>query len=84
MLESVPLVRRGDYVKLISVVGAIRVVTAARSTADGVLGDVITVRAADKKRVEFDGVVAGPGLVQIGAVAPIRSRTTVALGGAVQ
>ncbi|MHC4697732.1 MAG: flagellar basal body P-ring formation chaperone FlgA [Planctomycetota bacterium] len=81
MLESVPLVRRGDYVKLTSVVGTVRVVTAARATEDGVFGEVITVRAADNKRVEFDAVVAGPGAVQIGTRPPQRLSTAVALGG---
>jgi len=66
MLESVPIVRRGELVRLTSVVGSVQVTTAARAVADGVLGDVIQVRAADDKRVEFDGVVIGPGEVQIG------------------
>ncbi|MFQ5592069.1 MAG: flagellar basal body P-ring formation chaperone FlgA [Phycisphaerae bacterium] len=80
MLESVPLVRRGDYVKLISAVGFVRVVTAARATEDGVLGDIITIRAADDKRVEFDAVVVGPGAVQIGAGLSQRIHSKVASG----
>lgn len=80
VLESVPLVRRGDYVKLTSVIGSVRVVTAARATADGLLGEIITVRAADNKRVEFDGTVVGPGSVQIGTEFSQRLRTLFASG----
>jgi flagella basal body P-ring formation protein FlgA len=81
MLESVPLVRRGDYVKLTSAVGSVRVVTSARATADGLLGDVITVRAADNKRLEYDAVVVGPGAVQVGSGLPQRLHAGLALGG---
>ncbi|UCE58580.1 MAG: flagellar basal body P-ring formation protein FlgA [Phycisphaerales bacterium] len=84
MLESVPLVRRGDIVRLASVVGAIRVVTSARATEDGLLGDVITVRAADNKRVEFEAVVVGPQQVQIGAGSAGRLPTALAQAGGAQ
>ena len=78
MLESVPIVRRGELVRLTSVVGSIRVTTSGRVVADGVLGDVVQVRAADNKRIEFDGVVVGPGEVQIGSGPSERLRTLVA------
>jgi flagella basal body P-ring formation protein FlgA len=78
MLESVPIVRRGELVRLTSVVGSIRVTTSGRVVADGVLGDVVQVRAADNKRIEFDGVVVGPGEVQIGSEPSERLRTLVA------
>ena len=78
MLETVPIVRRGELVRLTSVVGSIRVTTTARAVADGVLGDVIQVRAADDKRVEFDGVVVGPGEVQIGTGPSERLHTALA------
>ncbi|MGB2986513.1 MAG: flagellar basal body P-ring formation chaperone FlgA, partial [Phycisphaerae bacterium] len=76
MLESVPLVTRGQFVKLMSVAGAVRVVTTAKALRDGLLGEVITVRSLDNKRVEFDGVVVGPGAVQIGfgTSAPLNTR----------
>ncbi len=65
-IESVPLVVRGQLVTLTSIAGSVRIVTTAKATADGLLGDLVTVRAADNKRVEFDAVVTGPGKVQIG------------------
>ena len=67
MLEQVPLVLRGQLVQLVSVAGSIRVVTAAKATDDGLLGEVIRVRALDNKRVEYDAKVTGVGQVQIGA-----------------
>jgi flagella basal body P-ring formation protein FlgA len=66
MLESVPLVARGQFVTLTSVVGSVRVVTAAKALREGLLGETITVRDVDKGRVEFDAVVIGPGAVRIG------------------
>lgn len=65
-IESVPLVVRGQLVTLTSIAGSVRIVTTAKATADGLLGELVTVRAADNKRVEFDAVVTGPGKVQIG------------------
>lgn len=66
MIESVPLVTRGQLVTLTSVAGAVRVVTTAKALEDGLLGETIAVRAANDKRVEFDAVVVGPGAVTIG------------------
>lgn len=66
MLEPVPLVTRGQLVLLASVTGAIRVVTTASAREDGLLGETITVRSVENKRVEFDAVVIGPGKVQVG------------------
>ena len=68
MLESVPLVTRGQLVKLTSAVGAVRVVTAGKALSDGLLGETVAVRSADRKRVELDAVVVGPGEVRIGTV----------------
>ena len=65
MLEEVPLVQRGQLVTLASVVGGIRVVTTAKAAESGLLGEVIKVRAADNRRVEFDVVVVGPGAVEV-------------------
>jgi flagella basal body P-ring formation protein FlgA len=67
MLEQVPLVLRGQLVRLMSVSGSVRVVTTAKADEDGLLGEIIKVRAVDNKRVEFDAAVVGPGQVQIGA-----------------
>ncbi len=73
MFESVPLVTRGQLVTLTSVNGAVRVVTSAKALGDGLLGETITVRAAENRRLELDAVVVGRGSVQIGT-APSASR----------
>jgi len=70
-VESVPLVIRGQLVTLESVVGGIQVVSTAKATQDGLLGQTITVRATDNKRVEFDAAVVGVGRVRVGG-APIK------------
>jgi len=70
MIEAVPLVTRGQLVTLISVAGRVRVVTTAKAVEDGLLGQVIKVRAVDNQRMEFDATVAGPGEVQIGNGSP--------------
>jgi flagella basal body P-ring formation protein FlgA len=66
MLETVPLVTRGQLVTLTSVCGSVRVVTTGKAMADGLLGDVIKVRASDNRRIELEAAVVGPGVVQIG------------------
>lgn len=81
VIESVPLVTRGQFVILTSVVGAVRVVTTAKAMQDGLLGETVTVRATDNKRVELDAVVVGPGAVQIGSGLLMGRTTRVALGG---
>lgn len=65
-IESVPLVVRGQLVTVASVVGAVRVVTTAKAAGDGLLGEIIRVRAMGKIRTEFDARVVGPGKVQVG------------------
>jgi len=75
VIESVPLVTRGQLVTLTSVAGAVRVVTTAKAVRDGLLGETVTVRATDNKRMELDAVVIGPGVVQIGS-GPAAERTT--------
>lgn len=73
MLESVPLVTRGQIVTLTSVSGAVRVVTTAKAMDDGLLGESISVRALDHRRIELDAVVSGPGEVHIG-FGPVANR----------
>lgn len=65
-IEEVPLVVRGQLVSLTSVSGSVQVVTTARAAANGLLGEIVKIRAADNKRIEFDAIVVGPGKVQIG------------------
>ncbi len=79
-LESVPLVVRGQLVTLTSVSGSVRVVTTVKAQDAGLLGETITVRSTDNRRVAFDAVVAGPGQVQVGG-RPASSTAAIALGG---
>lgn len=79
MLEEVPLVRRGELVTLASVVGGVRVVTTAKAAESGLLGDVIKVRAADNKRMEFDAVVVGPGAVEVSPGISVRRNVQLAV-----
>ena len=79
MLESVPLVRRGELVTLEAAVGGISVVTAAKADADGRLNEVIRVRGLEGRREEFDAIVVGVGKVRLGG--PVEQSAALALGG---
>jgi len=81
MLDTVPLVRRGQFVTLTSVAGAVRVVTAAKAVGAGALGDSVRVRAVNNRRVEFEGIVVGPSRVQIGATESLVTRLDAEAGG---
>ena len=81
MLEEVPLVQRGELVTLASVVGGVRVVTTAKAAETGLRGELVKVRAVDRKGIEFDAVVVGPGAVEVGARSTIREGARVAMGG---
>lgn len=65
-LEQVPLVTRGQLVRLTSVSGSVQVVTSAKAMREGLLGQTIPVRMADGKRLQLDAVVVAPGAVQVG------------------
>lgn len=80
MLEAVPLVLRGQLVTMTSLAGAVRVVTTGKAGDDGRRGEVIRVRAADDRKVEFDAVVVGPGEVQLGAGTATKSESRLVLG----
>jgi flagella basal body P-ring formation protein FlgA len=66
LLESVPLVVRGQLVTLITQVGPVRVVTSGKAADTGTFGDVVRVRSVDDRRTEFNGVVVGPAKVEVG------------------
>lgn len=72
ILESVPLVRRGQLVTMESIAGSVRVVTTAKAMDDGLRGDAIKVRSVDNRKVEYDAVVVGPGAVQVGGAPQAR------------
>ena len=80
MLEAVPLVLRGQLVTMTSLAGAVRVVTTGKAGDDGRRGEVIRVRAADDRKVEFDAVVVGPGEVQLGVGTATKGESRLALG----
>jgi len=65
MLETTPLVFRGQLISLASVVGGIRIATTAKAMRNGVLGDVVRVRASDHRDLEFDAVVVGPAAAEV-------------------
>ncbi|RJP32697.1 MAG: flagella basal body P-ring formation protein FlgA [Phycisphaerales bacterium] len=71
-LEDVPVVTRNQLIRLVSVVGGIRVETAARSTDVGSMGDVVTVRSLDDRVRVFEAVVTGPGEVTLAGRNPTR------------
>ncbi|MGD2108779.1 MAG: flagellar basal body P-ring formation chaperone FlgA [Phycisphaerae bacterium] len=80
MLEPIPLVTRGQLVTLTSVAGAVSAVTTAKALEDGLYGQAVTVRSADKKRTEFEATVVAPGAVRIGGALPRESLPGLAMG----
>lgn len=78
MLDSVPLVRRGELVTLEATVGGISVVTSAKADEDGRLHEVIRVRSLEGQREEFDAVVISAGKVRLGG--PAETGEALALG----
>ena len=42
--------------------------TSGRVAADAKLGETVRVRASNERRIEYSGVVVGPGEVQVGQV----------------
>ena len=81
LLESVPLVTRGQLVTLVSVAGTVRIVTTGKALQSGLLGQSISIRGLDNKRVELDAVVIGPGEVRIGSATPANRMASIRPGG---
>ena len=65
-LEAVPIVVRGQLVRLDAMASSVCVSTTAKATENGMIGDIITVQATDNRKVKFDAVVVAPGRVRIG------------------
>lgn len=63
-LEEVPLVERGDKVKIILILGSIRLSLIGEARGTGVFGDTIVVRNLDSNNL-LNCQIIGPGLVQI-------------------
>lgn len=79
-LETVPLVARGQFVRLRSREGGIEIVTTGKAMQGGILGESITVRALDGPRLQFQATIVGVGVVEVGA-APARSASIAGSGG---
>lgn len=64
-IESKPIIRRGEVVKIIVSGGGVEIRTSGQAQAAGALGDVIAVRRDGSRRKQdlIDAVVVGPGLV---------------------
>ncbi len=80
MLESVPLVLRGQMVTLIACVGDVNVVTSGKALQNGQRGAIVKVRAAEPGDEEFEAVVTGPGRLEVGPASAGRT-TRLAQGG---
>ena len=66
LLELVPLVHRGQLVRLTSRAGGIHIVTSGKAMQGGMLGETITVRAVDRGRLQFEATIVGAGAVEVG------------------
>ena len=64
-LESVPLVKRGELVDVISRAGGITVVTTAKAMGSGALGETVELRGCERRSRRLVGVVAGPRRVEL-------------------
>ena len=64
-LRAEPLVRRGQYVKILIRGEGVEIRTTGKSQQAGALGDVITVRRDGSRRQQdlIEAMVSGPGLV---------------------
>ncbi len=67
MLETSPLVFRGQLVRLISGVGSVKVTASGKAMQNGMLGEGIKVRTSEPRDVELDAVVIAPGVVEVQA-----------------
>ena len=65
-LETVPLVTRNQLVTLTTEVGSIAITTSAKAMETGGLGDVITVRSVENRKLEYEALIVGPGKVRMG------------------
>jgi flagella basal body P-ring formation protein FlgA len=64
-LESVPLVKRGQLVDVVSRAGGITVVTTAKALGSGVLGDTVELRSGDRGSRRLAAIVTGPQRVEL-------------------
>ncbi len=80
-LENVPLVNRGQFVQLRSREGNIQIVTTGKAMQGGMLGEIITVRALDRGRLQFEATIVGAGVVEVGHASPRSAIIARAEGG---
>ncbi len=65
-LEPVPLVRRGQMVKVSSVAGSVEVFSAAKSREEGGLGDLVRLQSGRRRGEQITGIVVGERHVRVG------------------
>lgn len=75
-LRAEPLVRRGQYVKILIRGEGVEIRTTGKSQQAGALGDVITVRRDGSRRQQdlIEAMVSGPGLVTYRGVRHVAKR----------
>lgn len=73
-LEPLPLVRRGQFVEVVSKSGGVSIISSAKALGEGVYGDYVDLRVGENRAGKsFSGVVIGPGRVEVGALPGDRS-----------
>ncbi|MBX3396899.1 MAG: flagellar basal body P-ring formation protein FlgA [Phycisphaerae bacterium] len=75
-VESKPVIRRGEVVKIIISGGGVEIRTSGQAQASGAVGDVIAIRRDGSRRKQdlIDAVVVGPGLVSYAEARLMASR----------
>jgi len=75
-LRAEPLVRRGQYVKILIRGEGVEIRTTGKSQQAGALGDVISVRRDGSRRQQdlIEAMVSGPGLVTYRGVRHVAKR----------
>ncbi len=69
-LSAVPLVSRGQLVRVLALVGGIRLESIGEAQAGGASGDVVRVTLLDRKDEQLAGMVSGPGEITVTSVIP--------------
>jgi flagella basal body P-ring formation protein FlgA len=80
-LESVPLVKRGQLVDVVSRSGGITVVTTAKALDSAALGETVELRSSDRASRQMTGLVTGPRRVELRGAALACADTSAGRGG---
>ncbi|MCC7291600.1 MAG: flagellar basal body P-ring formation protein FlgA [Phycisphaerales bacterium] len=68
-LSVVPLVSRGQLVRVLALVGGIRLESIGEAQAGGASGEVVRVTLLDRKDEQLAGMVSGPGEITVTSLA---------------